>query len=146
MQPNLHINYAAIVAAVAAGFAFGGLWYGPLFGKMWAALMGMHVGDAPSKSEMKKAFLLNILGAFLTAYVLTHDLQVWRPSVWGAGEDGPSYLYGFFGGFFIWLGYYVPMLLGAVAWERRPWKLFGINAAYHFINLQIIGMILAYWR
>jgi hypothetical protein len=40
----------------------------------------------------------------------------------------------------------VPLLLGAIAWEGKSWTLFGINAAYHFLNLQIIAMILAYWR
>lgn len=38
------------------------------------------------------------------------------------------------------------MLLGSVAWEGKSWGLFGINVGYHFVNLQIIGMILAHWR
>ena len=143
MHPTLHLNYAAIAAAVIVSFALGGLWYGPLFGKKWAELMGMKMEDA---KPGKLPFLLMIFGTLLTAYVLSHSVQIWRPSVWGAGEDQPSYMYGFFAGFFTWLGFYVPMLLGSVAWEGRPWKLFCLNATYHLINLQVIAMILAHWR
>jgi hypothetical protein len=38
------------------------------------------------------------------------------------------------------------MLFGAVAWEGKPWKLFGLNAAYHLLALQIMGTILTFWR
>src|SRR6266498_2968533 len=44
------------------------------------------------------------------------------------------------------IGLYVPLLLGAVAWENKSWKLFGINAAYSFVMLQLVAMILAFWR
>jgi hypothetical protein len=38
------------------------------------------------------------------------------------------------------------MLLGGVAWEGRPWALFGLNAAYSFLSLLLIAMIIAYLR
>ena len=41
MYPQIHLNYPGIAAAVVASFLFGWLWYGPLFGKKWAALMNM---------------------------------------------------------------------------------------------------------
>jgi hypothetical protein len=61
-------------------------------------------------------------------------------------DDARPYGYGFFNGFFAWIGFFVPMLLGTVAWEGRTWGLFGLNAANHFLTLQIIAMILACWR
>jgi len=36
MQPQIHINYLAMAAAVVIRFIFDWLWYGPLFGKKWA--------------------------------------------------------------------------------------------------------------
>jgi hypothetical protein len=33
MQPDIHLNYLAILAAVVAYVAIGSMWYGPLFGK-----------------------------------------------------------------------------------------------------------------
>ena len=146
MHPVIPVNYAAIAAAVVASFVLGWLWYGPLFGKTWARLMGMRMDAKPAPKVMFRGMALMIVGAFLTAYVLTHTTHVWRASVWGAGTDAPAYVYGFFSGFFTWIGFYVPMLLSQVAWENRGWALFGLNAAYHFVNLQVVAMILAHWR
>ena len=146
MYPQIHINFIAVIAAVVVSFLFGWLWYGPLFGKTWAKLMKMRMDHKPDPKVMMRGMGLTLLGTFLMAYVLAHAIEVWRPSVWGVGADGPSYLYGFFSGFFTWIGYFIPMLLGTVAWEGKSWSLFGLNAAYHLLNLQIIAMILAYWR
>lgn len=146
MYPQIHVNYLAVLAAVVASFLLGWLWYGPLFGKKWAGLMNMSMDQKPDPKVMMRGMGLTLLGAFLTTYVLLHSAEVWRASVWGAGADARSYYYGFFSGFFTWIGFFVPMLLGSVAWEGRSWSLFGLNAAYHFVNLQLIAMILAHWR
>jgi len=146
MHPEMHINWLALLVAIVASYGFGWIWHGPLFGKLWLKLMKFPADMKPQPGQMWKSFALGLVATFLTAYVLFHSVEVWRPSVWGAGEDMPFYSYGFWGGFFVWLGYYVPMLIGAVAWEGRNWSLFLLNAAYHFINLQILAMILAGWR
>lgn len=146
-EPNLILNWPAIVAAIAANFFFGFLWYGPLFGKAWAKRMGMNFDQKPDPKVMRRAFTLQLVGIFLTTYVLAHSGQIWRASVWGLGaDDGPDYLYGFFCGFFTWIGFYVPLQLGKVSWESRPWSLFFINAGHDFISLQIACQILAHWR
>ena len=43
---------------------------------------------------------------------------------------------------FAWLGFYVPVDLGAVAWERKSWKLFAINTGYHLMMLIVAAVIL----
>ena len=144
MQPGIVINFTAIAGAVIASFVFGWLWFGPLFGRTWARLRDMPADATPGPGVMVRGMILTVVGTFLTAYVLFHSTNVWRESAWGVGTDAPAYIYGFFSGLFTWLGFYVPMLLGTVAWEGRSWKLFGLNAAYHFLNLQLIAMIVAY--
>lgn len=146
MHPHIALNWIGIVAAVVAAFVFGWIWYGPLFGRTWGKIMGFNMDKKPDMKSMRKGMILQLVGCFLTAYVLAHSNQVWRPSVWGVGADQSDCVYGFFGGFFTWLGFYVPIQLGKVAWENRPWKLFFINASHDFINLQIISQILAYLR
>jgi len=89
---------------------------------------------------------LMVIGTFLTCYTMVYFSDIWRPSVWGGGPDSPGYVYGFLTGLWVWIGFYVPMLLGAVAWEGRPWALFGLNAVHAFLSLQLIAMILAYMR
>jgi hypothetical protein len=148
MQPNIVLNWPAMLAALAASFVFGFLWYGPLFGKTWAKMMGMKMDKKPEKGFMMKALGLQILGTLLTVYVLAHSVQVWRPSVWspGANDGGSDLMYGLMAAFFTWLGFFVPMQFGKVSWEMRPWKLFFLNCSHDFLNLLIICEILAHWR
>jgi len=146
MQPHIHLNWIAIIVAVVASFLVGGLWYGPLFGNPWKREMGVPPDAKPPGSEMMKSLGLNLFGTLLTAFVLAHDVLGWRPSAWNAGADASPAVYGFFAGFFAWLGFMVPVLLNGVAFERKSWKLFFINAGFQFVSLQIIGMILSYWR
>jgi hypothetical protein len=146
-EPHLILNWWAILVSMIACFAFGGLWYGPIVGKTWAGLMGMDCTQKPAPAVMRRAMIIQVVGLFLTTYVMAHSGQVWRPSVWGLGEDqGPNFMWGFMSGVFTWLGFYVPLQMNKVAWEGRPWKLFCINTTHDFINLQIIAQILAHWR
>jgi hypothetical protein len=108
--------------------------------------MGFPPDFKPEPKIFARALILQIIGSFLVAYVLAHSVQVWRPSVWNVGTDMPNASYGFFAGFFTWLGFYIPLLFGSVAWEGKSWKLFTLNAAYYFLALQAVGMILAFWR
>ena len=144
MHPQLHVNLLSMLLAVVASFVFGWVWYGPLLGKLWLKLMKLPSDMQPDKKMMIRSVLLGLLGTFLTTYVLVFSTNIWRPSVWGAGTDDTWCMYGFMSGFFTWLGFYVPMLLSSVAWEGRSWRLFGFSAAYYFLNLQIISMIVAF--
>lgn len=146
MYPQIHVNYVAVAVAVVASVCFGFLWHGPLFGKKWISLMKMPADAKPDPKVMLRGMVLMVIGTFLTAWVLVYMSDVWRPSAWGMGADSPAYVYGFLTGLFTWLGFYVPMLFGPLAWEGKGWGLFRLNAAYHFINLQLIAMILAYLR
>jgi hypothetical protein len=146
MQPHIHLNWLAIVVSVIASFAIGSLWYGPLFGKIWAKAMGFGDDAKVTGADIAKGSILNLVGTCLMAYVLAHDVSVWRPSIWNAGADQAAYRYGFFAGLFVWLGFIVPVLLNGVAFERKSWKVFGIGAGFQFLSLQAMGMILAFWR
>ncbi|WP_078129519.1 DUF1761 domain-containing protein [Leptospira alexanderi] len=146
MHPELQINYLAVLAAVVVHFIIGSVWYGPVFGKAWMKEMGIPLDVKPSIKDMIKPMGLMVVGSFLTAYVLFYTTNVWRASSWHAGEDSPAYVYGFFSGFYTWIGFYLPILINTVTFEGRSWKLFFINAGYNLISLQVIAMILSYWR
>ena len=145
-QPTLTFNWIAVGAATVAGFVWGFLWYGPICGKPWAKLMGFPADFKPDQKKMTQAMILQFVGLFLMTFVIAHSVQIWRPSVWGLGGDGPNSNYGFLCGFFTWIGFFIPQQFGKVAWEGRPWKLFFINIVHDFVNLQIISQILAHWR
>jgi len=146
MHPNIVLNYPAMIVSVIVAFFLGFLWYGPLFGKIWATGMGMKMDKKPDAAFMRRALGLQLLGICLVVFVLSHSIPVWRASVWGIGTDQPDYVYGFFGGFFTWIGFYVPLQLNKIAWEGRPWTVFFINAGHDFVNLQLISQILSHWH
>ena len=146
MHPTIHVNWVAVLIAVAASFFFGWLWHGPLFGRKWAALMKLPPDMKPDPKAMRRGMVLTLVGIFLTAYTIVFIGDVWRPSVWGGAGDAPGYVYGLLTGLWVWIGFYVPQALGGVAWEGKSWPLFGLNAAHSFLSLQIVAMIIAYVR
>ena len=121
--------------AVIANFILGWLWYGPIFGKAWAIEMGMDLNKKPEASVMIQGMVMMVIGNFLMAYVLAHDLFAWSNVPGMEDMTGISAL--FSASFFTWLGYYVPTHIGATTWENKSWKLTGINLAYHFLTLFI---------
>ncbi len=145
MLPVIPLNYLAMGVGVVANVIIGFLWFGPLFGKPWAKEMGLDMSQKPDNKQMFKSLGLMIIGTFLTAFVLSHSLFVWKPSSWNLPGDGPAWMYGAYAAFYTWLGFYVPLLFGSIAWEGKSWKLFFINAGYNLVSLFAIGFILAVW-
>ena len=139
------INYLAVVASAVAAMVVGFLWYGPLFGKSWSKLMGWGDMTPEKMKEMQKkampAYAVNMVGAFLMAFALAHNLIF-----------GSAYLNmygiaaGFQAAFWNWLGFVAPVTLGAVLWEGKPLKLWYINASYYLVVLLAMGTILALWQ
>src|SRR3989344_2811383 len=132
------VNYLAVVACAIAAMVVGDVWYGPLFGKMWAHISGvsmerMHKGGATSYAIMA-------VGARVMAYVLTHSLAFASAYLQISG-----YSAGLQAGFWNWLGFVVPVTLGVVLWEGKTWKLWAVNARYYLVVLCVMGVILALW-
>ena len=137
---EMNINIFAILVAVVANFILGFIWYTPLFGKAWAKEMGFDINIKPAAGEMAKGMTIMIIGNFFLAYVFAHNIAAWS-YVPGASEmSATSNIMS--STIFTWLGFYLPVDLGTVAWERKSWKLFGINTGYHFMMLLVASLIL----
>ena len=95
---------------------------------------------------MAKSMALHALGSFLIAFVLAHSIVIWQPSTWGVGDDQAAWVYGLNGAAFTWLGFFLPIQIGRVAWEMKTWGLVAINAGFDLTRLLLFGMILAYWQ
>ena len=142
-MPNIEINYVAILIAVVANFILGFLWYTPLFGKAWGKEMGFDMTKKPPQGALVKGMVIMIIGNFLMAYVLAHNIAVWNPVTWGqpAAEVSPMAM-AFSAAFFTWLGFFLPLDLNTIAWEMKSWKLFFINTSYHLLALIVVSLIL----
>ena len=140
---ELKINFAAILVAVVVNFILGFIWYTPLFGRIWGKEMGYDLDMKPAKSEMFKGMSFMIIGNFLFAGVLAHNILAWQ-FVPGVKEMGPvSNVLS--AAIFTWLGFYLPGELGATVWQKHSWKLFGINTGYNLASLLVVAFILTFW-
>ncbi len=146
-MPDIPFNFIALLACTVAGFFLSFVWYTPLFGKAWAREMGFDPTEQPPTPKLIKSLLLTVLSVFLISLVLANNMAVWTPSTWGiAGKDMPKYAQALQAGIFTWLGFFLPTLLHGVAWEKRSWKLFTINAGYYLTLLLLLSFITIYLR
>ena len=144
-MPDIQINFIAIIVAVVAMFIFGFLWYTPIFGKAWAKEMGMDPNEKPDKGLMMKGMISMVIGNFLLVWVFSNNMAVWDPTTWGH-DPAPGSPMGtaFMAAFFTWLGFFFPVDLGSIFWEKKSTKLFTINTSYHFLSLLLVAMILVF--
>jgi Protein of unknown function (DUF1761) len=139
-EQQLPINMVAILVAVVANFILGFLWYTPLFGKAWAKEMGFDTSVKPPAGALAKGMIFMVIGNFFLAYVFAHNIAAWSfvPGI----KEMPIAQQIFSSTVFTWLGFYLPVDLGTVAWENKSWKLFFINTGYHLVMLLVASLIL----
>jgi hypothetical protein len=141
---ELKVNILAILVSVVANFILGFIWYIPLFGKAWGKEMGYDPDMQPEKSVMLRGMTFMVIGNFLFAWVLAHNLAAWM-FVPGMKEMNPL-PNGLMSAIFTWLGFYLAGELGATVWQKHSWKLFGINSGYQLVSLLVVSLILIHWR
>ena len=139
----LKINIIAILAAVAANFIIQMIWYTTLFSKSWSKEMGYDPAMRPDKKAMLKGMALTFVSSFLFAWVLAFYLAGWK-FIPGANEMNP-FATGINSAISVWMGFFVPVQLSRVVWEKHSWKLFSINVGYYFVATTVVAIILSYW-
>ena len=142
---QIYVNYLAILLSAVANMVLGFVWYGPLFGKQWIALMGwskeeMEKGKIKMQKEGWKTYLLAFIGSLIMGYVLAQSL-VFASAYLDVSGIGAGLMVGFWS----WLGFIAPITLGSVLWEGKSWKLWFLLNSYYLISLLIMGSILALW-
>lgn len=140
---TLHINIIAVIVAVVINFILGFIWYTALFSKAWTKEMGYDPNMRPDKKAMLKGMVLMVIGNFLFAWVLAFYLAGWQ-YIPGAKEMSP-FVIGINSAISVWIGFFVPVHLSRVVWEKHSWKLFFINSGYHLVATGIVALILSYW-
>jgi hypothetical protein len=141
---ELKINIAAVLVAVVVNVIIGFAWYAALFAKPWTKEMGYDPNMWPDKKTMLKGMALMVIGNFLFAWVLSFYLAGWK-YIPGAGQMS-SFTMGINSAISVWLGFFVPVHLSRVVWEKHSWKLFFINAGYHLVVTAVVALILSYWK
>jgi Protein of unknown function (DUF1761) len=125
------INHLAVLVAALSSFLIGGVWYSPLlFAGSWAAMNGL------SDETLKQGNMLKIFGgAFFLALVMAYNLAAFL-------GPRPTVAFGVGAGVAAGLGWVAAALGVTYLFERKPWKLFAINAGYHVVAFALMGVIL----
>jgi len=142
---GLQINVIAVLVATGATFVLGFVWYAVLFSKPWAKEMGYDPDMRPDGKTMAKGMVLMLIGNFLFAWVLAFYLAGWRLLPGGPAEFG-TVPFALNSALSVWIGFFLPVHLSRVVWERHSWKLFFINSGYHLVSTAVVALILAAWK
>jgi len=125
-----NVNWLAIVTAAISAFIIGGIWYGPLFGKIWMSEFSF-TDEGLAKRNQTKIFagtlLLNVLIALNMSLFL------------GAEVDLKTAL---IAGFLTGFGFVTPLIGVFYLFEEKSMKLFLVNAGFSIITFSLIGLII----
>jgi biotin transporter BioY len=130
------MNWLAIICAAVAYWILGWLWYSALFGKIRVAGSEQHGvklekgGMAP---KMIGTFIANLVAAMIMMRLiartgimdLAHGLKL------GAG---------------VGVGFSATAITIQYLWESKPFKVWLIDASYHFLGCILLGAILSAWH
>jgi hypothetical protein len=128
------INWWAVIIAAIVKFVIGGIWYMPLFGKQYRALMGVLEGS--DMSGLGPALAVQLIGDLVMSYILARFII----------HYGTGLGLGILIGFMAWLGFVAAVTIPQRFYERRPWELWAINNAYLLIGMVVMGAILGWWH
>ncbi|HTE48599.1 MAG TPA: DUF1761 domain-containing protein [Candidatus Paceibacterota bacterium] len=136
------INFFAVLVCAVLSLVIGFIWYGPLFGKKWMAMMGADkLSEEQKKEKMKgmwKLYLTQFLLVLFQMYVLSWYI--------GTLSDISS---GVHTAFSVWIAFIIPTLASASMWsgdsKKVAWSKFLIQAGYNLVLFLICGHILGVW-
>jgi hypothetical protein len=132
------LNIWAVLASAISSVLIGFVWYMPqIFGTMWMRLANIQPQDTEQSSKLMPAMAaVSFVASFVMAWVLAHFAFVWGALTIGSALELA---------FWVWLGFFVPILLGPVLWERKPIQLFAINAGYWLVSIGVMSIIITLW-
>ncbi len=127
-----HVSPLAVFYSAIAQWLLGALWYGYVFKARWKALVGIPEGDKPKNAwfPMVVALVANVVLSLLLAHLIQ----------WSGATALPRGLYV---GAICWAGFVAPVMITQSIAEKRPAKLFAINASYWLMAMMVGGGILA---
>ena len=130
------VNLPAVLVAAVIPMIVGALWYGPLFGKRWLALMETTEEEIAKDFNPWKTYGVSFLLALVTAYVLAQLLSM--PGDGGAVTGVQITV-------LVVIGFVLPLQYQAVAFEKRKPGLMALTLGYNFAALLGQAILLAVW-
>ena len=141
------VNLFAVLVAGIVPMIVGALWYGPLFGKRWLAMMEMTAEEVQEGFNPVKTYGVSLLLALLTAYILAQLIADIAPQGGSAMEGGGgSAMVGVHVGLMALVAFILPAAHQSVTFEKRKAGLAWLNVAYNGVALIGQAVVIALWR
>jgi hypothetical protein len=125
-------NLLAVFVAAAAGFLVGGIWYGPLFGKIWQRENDLSDDDIKNANMLRiygTTFLFSVLSAVFLGHLLAHfNADLTRTMMISTG---------------IAIGFIAPAIGTNYLFSRKSGTLFFIDAGYWVAFYAAMGLVFA---
>ena len=131
------VNWLAVLAAAILPMVVGPLWYGPLFGKRWLALMETTAEEIQKDFNPVKTHGTTFVLSFITAWVLAQLL---------AAMGGSGAMVGIHVGLLVTAGFVLNVGHQAVAYEQRKPGIFCLSLGYNAVSLTGQAVLLSVWR
>jgi hypothetical protein len=128
------VNYLAVVAAAAAAFVLGALWYSPLmFARPWMAESGVTMEMIRTDPMVARRYSAALIAALLAAYAMAVLLVTPQHHSLVIGVKR-----GFAGGV-CWIAM---SFASNYAFERKSVRHWAISAGYYVVQFTVMGAVL----
>jgi hypothetical protein len=134
------INYWAVLVSAVASMVIGGVWYGPLFGKLFMHIQGWDKRTKAERVAMMKGMVWNYIFQFIASVVMFYVLGV---LMYVMGVTGA--VNGLAVGLLLWIGFVVPLAFGNTLWGGKP-AIFWLSIGNMLLTLLAAGAIVGAWR
>ncbi len=131
----LDINYLAVVVAGLIPMVVGSVWYGPLFGARWLALMETTSEEIAKDFDPWKTYGLSFVFAIATAFGIAVLLD---------GFHGV--LHGVHAALVAVFAFVLPVAYQTVAFEKRKAGLFWLNLGHNAVAITGQAILLGIWK
>jgi hypothetical protein len=131
------VAFLPILAAGIASVLVGWIWFHPkVFGSAWMRMSNVTPEMAErGKKRMALMAFFGLLASMLIAYVMNYFGIAWGVYDWvGAIELG----------FWCWIGFAAPVMLGMVLWEQKPFKLYLIVSLNWLVSFVVMALVLLF--
>lgn len=137
----MEINYLAILVCGILSMVVGFIWYGPLFGEKWLAIIGASADDLEKRKEMQKKagplYGIQLILALFQIFVLARFIA--------SGESA-----GIITALWIWAAFVIPTLAGSSMWNNEDRRIsisrFLIQGGYQLVMFVIYSLVLSLWK
>ena len=128
------VSLGATLVAAVLGFFLGAVWYGPLFGARWMALVGLSREQARRDFNPAITYGLTFVLGLIASY--TFGLYI---------GPNPGRAFAIVCGAAAGLCWVATSLATNYLFEGRPASLIAINAGYHAVRFTLIGVAFAFF-